>query len=554
MALKEKAMINQADRRLRMENKESQQQLVGTNQVGEGPWAAPGGPGVRPMGFMAPPMGPPLPPNPFVAGAMFMPPQLPHQPNPMGGPDLRRDLPLANEEDLELLRHDPAKTINIDNQPRDIRYYEETATCVMAEDDVRELSFERPMRDGGASAATRRVLIDGEDGIVPPLELDSPEYTDFVLDGVVHKIRLGAPTRELWLDGQWYECYFDKEIRVRLGQSFRTLQLEGPPPSVRIGERRPDLCAGFVRLIHNGKLHDWRRLYLDTKPQLFEIGGKPHVLRFAERLHTLLINGHPFRASFGGLPMVIYVNGIRHYLRLSALPPGVRAAEALVPRKDRITEDGEEHQTPLPGPSEGARQDSSNGDPGTVTNATDDDDRFDSEGHSSAFDRLLKLFPNQSEEKRDVDTASESDYNVGGGGVEGQDRAASEQGEPAAGSDEGSGGGQPKQSPSVNVHDLWTQLLGAGLVGGGGELDSTNVKRPAGGGGGIPGLEVPTTPQSTEDRRPPIAVKTEAAQEEDQKDQKKDQKKVSPAAVIASGPDFDVKDILLKSHDSTLKE
>ena len=55
-----------------------------------------------------------------------------------------------------------------------------------------------------------------------------------------------------------------------------------------------------------------------------DIDGKPHVLRFADRLRTLLINGHPFKTDFGGMPMLIYVNGYKHFLRLSTLPQGVR--------------------------------------------------------------------------------------------------------------------------------------------------------------------------------------------------------------------------------------
>ena len=48
------------------------------------------------------------------------------------------------------------------------------------------------------------------------------------------------------------------------------------------------------------------------------------MLRFADRLKTLLINGHPFKAEYGGMPMLIYVNGFKHFLRLSTLPQGVR--------------------------------------------------------------------------------------------------------------------------------------------------------------------------------------------------------------------------------------
>jgi hypothetical protein len=38
---------------------------------------------------------------------------------------------------------------------------------------------------------------------------------------------------------------------------------------------------------------------------LYQVSGKPHVIRFMEGFTTLTINGHPFRADFGGFPMVV---------------------------------------------------------------------------------------------------------------------------------------------------------------------------------------------------------------------------------------------------------
>ncbi len=572
MILKENAMMKQADRRFDSNKENQQQQLVGTNQVGEGLFSTPptSGPGPMgppppqqqgpPMGFMAPPVRPGMmPPPPHFDPRMGLPPGaaaggFPMGPPPphMGRPDLRRDLPPADGEDLELLRHDPFKTISIDNHPRDIRFYEETATCVMAENDVRELSFERPKTppppaEGEAPPppplTTRRVIIDGDESIVPALELGSSEYTDFVLDGVAHKIRIGAPTRELWLDGQWYECYFDKEIRVRIGQSFHNVRLEGPPPSVHIGERRPDLCAGFVRIIHNGQLHDWRKLYLDNKPQLFEIGGKPHILKFAERLDTLLINEHPFRTSdrFGGIPIVIHVAGIKHYLRLSSLPAGVSLANALVPR-DEIGS-AEDHPR-SPGSQAAAQQQQHDG------------DRFDSEGHTAAFDRLMNIFPGQSE-NRDMDTRSESDYNVRdapvptGGPV--NLVATPIKMEPSEGSsNSGENGNNGTQaSPAVNVHDLWSQLLGAGLVtsdpavegGGGGGAAASSSKA------GIPGLEVPQTPEAQVKKEGEGGDKASP----DSGDKKPVVKQEPETPPTPKGPVYDIKKIVLKSHHPSLK-
>lgn len=527
MILKEQAMIRQADRRhLQMENKENQHFAPGGGGPRpDGPWdprAAAVGPMHRPpMGFMGPPMRPGMP-----FGPRMMPPFGPAGP-PMGmmeagmpPPDvnLRRDLPPASEEDLELLRHDPAKTISIDNLPRDIRYYGETATSVMEDNEVRELSFERPPE--GSGPATRRVFVDDDPNVVPPLEVDSKEYTDFTLNGIHHKIRIGAPTRELWVDGQWHEAYFDKCIRIRIGQSFHTVLLEGPPPSVHIGEVRPDLCAGFVRAVHNGQVHDWRKVYLDGKPQLLEIGGKPHVFRFVEGLRTLLINGHPHKPDFGGLPIVLYVCGVKHYLRLSALPAGVTMENALAPRN----EDG---TSSVSGQSEQQQQDFG----------------FDSEGHTSAFDRLLKLFPNADGQKRDADTASESDYNVSGGGG-GQDTPVRAP-KPEPESPEASGNHSVAASPAVNVHDLWSQLLGAGLV-------KTNEDDKKAAAGPIPGLDVTKTPEAA--KKSPAAVKTEAdaAPGPNQKPSAPTDAAPAPAVPKVEAP-VPV-NIKLVSHHTSLKE
>ena len=73
---------------------------------------------------------------------------------PAGPVHFNRDLPLAHEEDLELMAHDPYKSISIDNHPREIRFYEESATCVMADNAVAELSFQR-----GEEPGTRQVRL-----------------------------------------------------------------------------------------------------------------------------------------------------------------------------------------------------------------------------------------------------------------------------------------------------------------------------------------------------------------------------------------------------------
>jgi hypothetical protein len=56
----------------------------------------------------------------------------------------------------------------------------------------------------------------------------------------------------------------------------------------------------------------------------FDIEDKPHVLRFADELMTVLINGRPVNVQFGGDPIPIIVRGKKHFIRLTELPRGIR--------------------------------------------------------------------------------------------------------------------------------------------------------------------------------------------------------------------------------------
>jgi pre-mRNA cleavage complex 2 protein Pcf11 len=82
-----------------------------------------------------------------------------------------------------------------------------------------------------------------------------------------HRIRLGAPTRELYVDGKWYECCFGgPPVTVEIGGKMHMARLEGPPPQVKIGlVKRTDLVAGKINLIINAKT--MVPVYLDATSQ-----------------------------------------------------------------------------------------------------------------------------------------------------------------------------------------------------------------------------------------------------------------------------------------------
>ncbi|KAJ9595834.1 hypothetical protein L9F63_012989, partial [Diploptera punctata] len=243
--------------------------------------------------------------NRFRIAAPSLPPEQPQRPN-------SDELPPADPMLLDLIAQDTMKTINIDNVPREIRFYGDIAVAILAGYDPREIRFQ-----GGS----RRVSFDDRDSILLNL---NDTYRDCIIDGNPHRIRLGAPTRELYIDGRWYECLFGgPPVNIEIGGKMHTVKLEGPPPQVKIDVvKRTDLVAGKINLIINAKI--MVPVFLDAKPQRFDIEGKPHVLRFVEALNTVLINGQPIKVEFGGLPMPIVVRGKKHFIRFTGLPRGVK--------------------------------------------------------------------------------------------------------------------------------------------------------------------------------------------------------------------------------------
>ncbi|XP_036146540.1 uncharacterized protein LOC105828169 isoform X2 [Monomorium pharaonis] len=229
-----------------------------------------------------------------------------------------RELPPPDSKLLAEIARDTMKSINIDNIPREIRYYGQIGVVFMNWDDPREIGFQ----DG-----IRRILIDEKDTITCAF---NDQYKEFMYEGEVHRIKLGAPTRELYVDDRWYECYFGgMPITIELGGKKVSVKLEGPPPQVKIGTvKRTDLVVAKINLIINAR--NMVPVFLDAKPQIFEIEGKPHTLEFTDALQTVLLNGRPFKVEFGGLPKPIIVRDKKHFIRFSVLPRGVRAGHVKI--------------------------------------------------------------------------------------------------------------------------------------------------------------------------------------------------------------------------------
>lgn len=223
-------------------------------------------------------------------------------------------LPPADPAVLELINTDPMTYVNVGNSTKEVRFYGENAIIMLDWDDPRDLMFQ---------PGSRRVFIDGAD--VLTLQFNAP-YREITLNyGLRIRIRLGAPTRELFIDGRFYDIKFGgPPIEVNLGGQTHLIQLEGPLPFLQIGPtKRTDLVAGKVNLIVDGKIDNMFPVYLDAKPQKFEINSVPFIIRFVEALQTVVINGQPLKIQFGGIPVPIFFQGERHFLRLSSLPPGI---------------------------------------------------------------------------------------------------------------------------------------------------------------------------------------------------------------------------------------
>ena len=77
----------------------------------------------------------------------------------------------------------------------------------------------------------------------------SLDHTEFRIDNEMHRVKIGAPTRELWIDGAWYSVFFDcRPVSIKIGsRSWDVFLEDGAAPIVDIGKvARKDLCLGII--------------------------------------------------------------------------------------------------------------------------------------------------------------------------------------------------------------------------------------------------------------------------------------------------------------------
>ncbi|XP_053616677.1 pre-mRNA cleavage complex 2 protein Pcf11 isoform X2 [Plodia interpunctella] len=262
------------------------------------------------------PMMPPLP-TPQMGTCQGECPLAPYEPSvpppPLGASGII--IPPTDFRILEYIDQDPMKTIQIDGIPREIRFYGDTAVIMMDWDDPRELKF---------LPGSRRVTFDNKDSVVLSF---NEGYKQVEIDDQVFEMRFGAPTRELYINGRWFECFFGGQpLGVIIDGKPRLVHLEGPLPQVDIGKtKRQDLVAGKINLIVNAT--QMFPIYLDAKVQKFQINNQYFTIRFVDSLRTVLINEQPFKVEFGDLPKPISLGNEKYFIRFSALPRFIKPGQ-----------------------------------------------------------------------------------------------------------------------------------------------------------------------------------------------------------------------------------
>lgn len=231
-------------------------------------------------------------------------------PPPLGAPGFF--VPPTDYSIVEYIDQDPVKTIQIDGVPREIRFYGDTAVIMLDWDDPREIKF---------LPGSRRVTFDNKDSVVLSF---NEGYKQVEIEDQVFDIKYGAPTRELYINGRWHECFFGgNPLGVIIDGKPRLVHLEGPLPQVDIGkEKRTDLVAGKINLIVNAT--QMCPVYLDAKVQKFIVDNQVYTIRFVDALRTVLINEQPFKVEYGDLPKPIFIGNGKHFVRFSALPRNVK--------------------------------------------------------------------------------------------------------------------------------------------------------------------------------------------------------------------------------------
>lgn len=240
--------------------------------------------------------------------------------------------PIANPQQIVMAQHGSSKpaygakerTINIDGIPREIRFYDKNAIAFMKENgcEPKEIGFQ---------SGERRLCVDGKDSIVLAF---NDTYKTFIIDGKPYQVRFGSPTRELYIDNEWYECFFgDPPVGIVLDGKLRVFKIDGPAPQVRIGSLRTDLVVGKVDMYVDESKYS---LFLDAQEQTFQVNNCPHTIQFADYFLTVIIDSKPYTFQYGHYKATKFqLSGADHYIRFAKLPNDIVPGKVFVRNMER---------------------------------------------------------------------------------------------------------------------------------------------------------------------------------------------------------------------------
>ncbi|KAG5886429.1 hypothetical protein JTB14_035721 [Gonioctena quinquepunctata] len=385
-----------------------------------------------------------------------LPRDMPHQQSrdfiPMPMPDEEAPMPSSQEVKDQMsngaVNEDEIKSITIDGIPRDIRFYGEMGITFISWDDPRELTFQ----DDGV----RRITFSDNESYV--FVLNHP-YKEVLVNGNSHRVKLGAPSREIFIDEVPYECFFGSAICIDLNGVSTTVKLEGPPPPVKIGDsKRTDLVVGKINLFIDAKVVV--PVFLDAKVQKFVLHGETNTLKFVNALQTVLINDVPFdNVEYGGLPKPVVIHGKKYFIRFSVLPKGIKPG-----RVDIRDMEGQGRVSPtLDENSQDSNPELDAYDPalpimGKVKKASNETNSADRNSNSPNFlqNFLQQQSLNNLESLSNVMTPSMGPQPSSGGyQVDNQQKI------PDVPASEASA---PKVTPILNINDLFQKLVASGFV------------------------------------------------------------------------------------------
>ncbi|XP_070140850.1 pre-mRNA cleavage complex 2 protein Pcf11 isoform X6 [Drosophila kikkawai] len=257
------------------------------------------------------------PPPAMVMPQSIVPPP-PQPPSMMGLPPVPPVTLTKAINSLDNPMTDVVRSITIDGGSKEIRFYNQVAIIFMAGDEPHEIGFQH---------GQRVIFIDHNEPL--PLSFND-DYKPFQLDGQLHRIRFGFPSRELYIDDHWYEIYFGgPAVSLPIGNKLHVLKAEGPPPNVDIGRVRRDLVVGKINMIVDA--HTIVPLFLDARQQTFQLGAEQHSLQFVDSFQYALVDGQLQKIEYGGLPKSMMLNGGRScFIRFGTLPKGVVAGKTHV--------------------------------------------------------------------------------------------------------------------------------------------------------------------------------------------------------------------------------